>query len=283
MRQYRVLTVTVMTWVNYLRSGEFFQLNSNKCVWMLVMLLYHNCSRALQMPLGAIHKKVQTSKTSAYRRQQQHTFRHCQLGHVIPGYAILVAVCLFMLPMLEVAVQHKQLTTTHHTNPADLCGGHVTFSHSHLVLASLDNMLPAMVLQNRIVWSNIHLSHSLSHSSINRHVFLSLGFNAPSCLKKVVMVVILLLLLSGDIETNPGPVGEHSNKQRWEVELEAIYSCQRASLSISWSFRKHTDLRWPWSSAGCSDGCGCTVVSPWAPAQCEKWNTGQDQSTIFWP
>ena len=159
------------------------------------------------MPLSAIHKKVQTSKTSACQRQQQHTFRHCQLGHVIPGHAILVAVCIFMLPMLEVAAEHKQLTTTHHTNPADQCGGHVTFSNSPLLLPSLNNMLPAMVLQNRVVQSNMHLSHSLSY--IHRHVSLSLGFSVPSSLKKVLMVVVLLLLLSGDVETNPGPVGEH--------------------------------------------------------------------------
>ena len=158
------------------------------------------------MPLSAVHKKVQTSKN---RRQQQHTFRHCQLGNVIPGHAILVAVCLFMLPMLEVAAEHKQLISTHHTNPADLCGSHVTFGDSPLVLPSLDKVLPAMVLQNRAMNSNMHLSCFLSYSSIHQHVSLSLGLGVPSSLKKVVMVVVLLLLLSGDIETNPGPIGEH--------------------------------------------------------------------------
>ena len=162
------------------------------------------------MPLSASgHKKFQTSKTSAYRRQQQDTFCHCQLGHVIPGHAILVAVCIFMLPMLEVAAEHKQITTKHHTIPADQCGGHVTFSNSPLVLPSLNNMLSAMVLQNRVVWSNMCLSHSSSHSSIS-HISLGLRLSVPSSLKMMVMVVVLLLLLSGDIETNPGPVGEHS-------------------------------------------------------------------------
>ena len=152
-----------------------------------------------------MHQKVRTSTVSAYRRQQhQYMYCHCQLGHVIPGHAILVAVCIFMLPMLEVAAEHKQLTTTHHTN---LHGGHVTFCHSPLVLPSFSNMLPAMVLQNRVVWSNIHRSHSLSHSSI-RHVFLKLGLSVSYSLKVVGMVVILLLLLSGDVETNPGPDGE---------------------------------------------------------------------------
>ena len=159
------------------------------------------------MPLSAMHQKVRTSTVSAYQRKHQYIYRHCQLGHVIPCHAILVAVCIFMLPMLEVAAEHKQLTTTHHTNPADLCGDHVTFSDSPLVLPSLNNMLPAMVLQNKVVWSNIHLSHSLSHSSIHQ-VFLKLDISVSYSLKVVGMVMILLLLQSGDIETNPGPDGE---------------------------------------------------------------------------
>ena len=162
------------------------------------------------MPLSVLHQKVRPSTLSAYQRQQhQYIYHRCQLGHVIPGHAILVAVCIFMLPMLKVAAEHKLLTTTHHTNLADLCGGHVTFSNSHLVLPSLDNMLPAMVLQSRVVWSNIYLSHSLSHSSIH-HVFLKLGLSVCYSLKLVGVVVILLLLLSGDIETNPGPDGQYT-------------------------------------------------------------------------
>ena len=161
------------------------------------------------MPFSAVPKKVRTSTVSAYRRKHQYIYRHCQLGHVIPGHAILVAVCTLMLPMLEVAAEHKQLTTTHHTNPANLCGGHVTFSDSHLVLPSLSNILPAMALQNRVVWSNIHLSHFLSHSSVCQ-VFLKLGLSVSYSLKVVGMLVILLLLLSGDIETNPGPDGEYT-------------------------------------------------------------------------
>ena len=154
-----------------------------------------------------MHQKVLTSTVSVYQRK--HQYIHCQLGHMIPGHAILVAVCIFMLPMLEVAAENKQLITAHHTNPADLCGGHLTFSDSHLVLPSLNNMLPAMVLQNKVVWSNIRLSHSLSHSSI-RHVSLKLGLSVSYRLKVVGMVVILLLLQSGDIETNPGPDGEYT-------------------------------------------------------------------------
>ena len=152
-----------------------------------------------------MHQKVQTSTVSAYRRKHQYIYYHCQLGHVIPGHAILVAVCIFMLPMLEVAAERKQLTTTHHTNLTDHCGGHVTFSDSPLVLPSFSNVLPAMALQNKVLK---YLSHSFSHSSIC-HVSLGLGISVPSCLK-VVMMVFLLLLLSGDVETNPGPVGEDS-------------------------------------------------------------------------
>ena len=158
------------------------------------------------MPLSAKHKKVQAS-TSVYRRQKhQYSYHHhCQLGHVIPSHAILVAVCILMLPMLEVAAEHALLTTTHHTNPS---GGHLAFSHTTLVLPSLSNLLPAMVLQNKVVKPSIHFSHSLYHSRSD-HNPLGLGLSVPSSLQMMVMVFALLLLLSGDIETNPGPVGEH--------------------------------------------------------------------------
>ena len=158
------------------------------------------------MPLSAVHRKVRTSTVSAHQRQHQYICHHCQLGHVIPGYAILVAVCILMLPMLKVAAEHALLTTTHHlTNPADLRDSHMTFHHSPLVLPSFSNVLPSMALQNKVVK---HLSCSFSKSSIC-HVSLGLGFSVPSSMKMMMMVVTLLLLLSGDIETNPGPVGEH--------------------------------------------------------------------------
>ena len=113
--------------------------------------------------------------------------------------------------MLEVAAEHKQLITTHHTNPAHLYGGHVTFSHFSMSLPSLSNVLPAMILQNKVVKPSMHLLDFLSHSKSD-HISLGLGLSVPSCLRKVVMVVVLLLLLSGDVETNPGPVGEHITK-----------------------------------------------------------------------
>ena len=159
---------------------------------------------SLQMPLSAKHKKVQTSTSPYQRQQQQCIYHHCQLSHVIPGHAILVAVCILMLPMLEVATEHKQLIST---NPVEQCHC-MTFSHASLVLPSLSNVLSAMVIQNTVVRSNMCLSrfsHSLSYLSIC-HVSLCLGFSVSFNLRKV--LVVLLLLLSGDIETNPGPDGE---------------------------------------------------------------------------
>ena len=108
-----------------------------------------------------------------------------------------------MLPMLElVLTEHVQLATTcyiNHVHPR-----HMTFSHTHL-LPFLSNILPAMVLQNKVVWSNIKCLSS-SHCKVY-HVSLS---QAPTGLMRrvVVVVVLLLLLMSGDIEMNPGPVGE---------------------------------------------------------------------------
>ena len=74
-------------------------------------------------------------------------------------------------------------------------------------------ILPAMALQNEIVKSNIWcLSRSSSHASVHRVSF-SPVFSVPSGLGRMVVgaVVVLLLLMSGDIETNPGPVGECIN------------------------------------------------------------------------
>ena len=79
-------------------------------------------------------------------------------------------------------------------------------SHTPLVLPSLNNVLPAMVLQNRV---NIK---RLSHTSSVRRVSLSPAPTVPAGLRRrvvvVVVVVLLVLLMSGDIETNPGPVGK---------------------------------------------------------------------------
>ena len=145
----------------------------------------------------------------AYRKQRQYIYRHCQLCHVTPSYAVMVGVCILMLPMLELANEHVQLTTTCHINHVP--PPHMTFSHTPLELPFLNNVLPAMVLQNQQAWSDIKCSSYTSpHSSVCRFS-LSPGSTIPSGLgRRVVGVVMLLLLLmSGDIETNPGPVGEY--------------------------------------------------------------------------
>ena len=140
----------------------------------------------------------------------------CQLGHVTASHAFLLAMCIFMLPMLVVAAEHVQLATTDHMNPMDqrcIHLHHRTFKHAPLMLPSLNNILPAMALQNEIVKSNIWcLSHSSSHTSA-RCVSFSPGFSVPPGLGRMVVgaVVALLLLMSGDVEMNPGPVGEYIN------------------------------------------------------------------------
>ena len=98
-------------------------------------------------------------------------------------------------------------------NPVDQCcvyPRHKTFKHAALILPSLDKILPAMVLQNGVVKSNIWcLSCSSSHASVY-HVSSSPILSIPLGVRKIVVgaVVVLLLLMSGDIELNPGPFGE---------------------------------------------------------------------------
>ena len=157
---------------------------------------------SLQMPSSPGNRKFQTNVMKAYRKQRHYNFRHCQPCHitrVIHAHAVILAVCLLMLPMLELATEHVHLTTTCRMNPINRVPP--SRSHTPLVLPSLNNVLPAMVLQN---------IKCLSYISSVRHVSLSPALTAPTSLgRRVVgMVVLLLLLMSGDIETNPGPVGE---------------------------------------------------------------------------
>ena len=145
-----------------------------------------------------------------YQRPQQYIYHPRQLGHVSPGLSLLVSVCVLMLPMLGLADDHVQLTTMYHMSLIHQCyihSRHMTFNHTPLLLPSLNNVLPAMVLQNRVARSNIGCPSS--HSDLP-HYFPILHLSLPTGLgRRVVgMVLVLLLLLSGDIETNPGPVGE---------------------------------------------------------------------------
>ena len=142
----------------------------------------------------------------AYRNQRQYIYRHCQLCHVTTSYAVIVGVCILMLPMLELATE-RVLTTTCHINhvPAP---PRMTFSHTaKLELPSLNNVLPAMVLQNQLPWLNITCpSYTSSYSNVH---CVSLSLASTGLGRRVVgVVVLLLLLMSGDIEMNPGPVGE---------------------------------------------------------------------------
>ena len=159
---------------------------------------------SLQMPSSIGQRKVQNNLTKAYRKQRQYIYRGCQLCHVTTSYAVIVRGCVLMLPMLELATEHVQLKTIYYKNcvPRYVHPCHMTFSHTPF----LSNVLPAMALQNRVEWSNIKCLSS--HSSVS-HVFLEIS-PAPTGLGRSVVgvVVLLLLLMSGDIETNPGPVGE---------------------------------------------------------------------------
>ena len=166
-----------------------------------------------------------------FRRSQPHLIRprfQCQLGHVTPDHAIPLAVCIFMLSMLVVVAEHMQLATRDRMNHVDQCciySHHTTFKHAPLMLPSLNKILPAMVLQNDVVKSNIWcLSCSSSHASVD-HVSSSPALSIFSDLGKIVVgaVVVLLLLMSGDVEMNPGPFGEcvmmASSLQKEEVHF----------------------------------------------------------------
>ena len=147
----------------------------------------------------------------AYRRPQQYIYDHSQLGHVSPGLGLLVSVCVLMLPMLGLVDEHAQLTTMYHMNLINQWNvrpRHMSFSHTPLLLPSLNNVLPAMALQNRVARRNIGCPSYTSSPSGVRHVPSILHLNLPSGLERRVVGVVLnlLLLLSGDIETNPGPV-----------------------------------------------------------------------------
>ena len=152
---------------------------------------------------------------NAYRKPQQYIYHghHCQLGYMARGHTILVSVCIFMLPMLSLAAEHVQLTNIHHINTIkqwDVHPGHMVFIHTPLVLPTLSNVLPALVLHSSLVRSSIRCPAYTSSCSSVCCVPLSQCLYLPFCLgrRMVVMVLALLLLLSGDIETNPGPAGQ---------------------------------------------------------------------------
>ena len=178
----------------------------------------------------------------AYRKQRHYIYRHCQLCHVTPSYALIVGVCIIMLTMLELATEHVQLKSMYctnsikHVHPCPVTFSHtfhmnlhhcMTFSHTHL-LPFPNNVLPAMVLQNREAWSNIkcpsshfrvcQVSHSPAPTGLGRRV--------------VRVVIILLLLMSGDIEMNPGPLSKCEVLET-EIYNHVLSSTQLASDIIT--------------------------------------------------
>ena len=177
---------------------------------------------SLQMPISAEYRPLQTNTMKAYRKQRQHTvYRHCQLCHVTPSCTVIVGVCILVLPMLELATEHVQLTTMYYMDSINhVHARHMTFghkplvlpslSHKPLVVPSLNNVLPAIAFENGIAWSNVR--YQSTHSRVC-HVTPSAVSTVSSGLgRRVVRVVVLLLLLmSGDIETNPGPVGKRTS------------------------------------------------------------------------
>ena len=148
----------------------------------------------------------------AYQKhsRKQYNYHQCQLGRVTPGNALLISMCLLMLPMVQLSTEHVQLAITYHMIPINQWYAyqhHLNISHIPLVLPSLSNLLPAIILQNSVVRLNICCP---SYTSPPSNICDSLHFNLLSSLVRSVVAVVLalLLLLSGDIETNPGPVGE---------------------------------------------------------------------------
>ena len=175
------------------------------------------------MPVSSRHWKVHNYALNACQRQRQYIYNHCQLSSMTPGHALIVSVCIVMLPMLGLASEHVQLKTTYHINAVNkmyIYPCHMSFHHTTLVLPSLNNVLPAMVLQNRVVKLNIGCRFHFSSYFSVQHVSSSWVY---FCLgRKVVgMVVFLLLLLSGDIELNPGPLGEYPHQ--FKTFLHATY------------------------------------------------------------
>ena len=208
------------------------------------------------MPISAGYRKLQTNAMKAYPKQRQHIYLHCQLCHVTRSCAVIVGVCILMLPMLELATEHVQLATMYcvdSINHVHAC--HMTFANKPLVLPSLNNVLPAIAFENRIAWSNI--GYQSTHSRVC-HVAIT---QAPTSLGRRVVgvMVLLLLLMSGDIETNPGPVGKHTPlmyiaykklKHTYHLmksidgsfghfqgqESESVFSCVQNTLLVSATF-----------------------------------------------
>ena len=159
---------------------------------------------------------MQINKNRTWEKYRRASLRphihHHQLSHVTLNYSLPLVMCVLMLPMLVVAVEHMQLATTYRMNPLDRCSL-MTFIRTPLVLPSLNNVLPAMVLQNRGVRLNTGCAScfsSYTYTNIQSDsLTLSLRVFFSVARMVVAVVVIFRLLLSGDVELNPGPLGEY--------------------------------------------------------------------------
>ena len=162
------------------------------------------------MPISIGHRKVPIDTMKTYHKQRQYIYRHCQPGYVTPGNALLISVCFLLLPVMRLTAEHVQIATVYQMTSITqlhVLRHHMILSHT---LPLLSNVLPAMVLHNCVVKLNIGCPlHTSFHFRVS-HIPFSQCPNHPFSLGKMVVGVVLalLLLLSGDIETNPGPVGE---------------------------------------------------------------------------
>ena len=229
---------------------------------------------SLQMPISAGHGKPQNKAMKAHRKQRQYIYRHCQLCRVTPSYAVFVGVCIVILPMLELATERVQLTTMYCRNPINLAHPHhMTFSHTHL-LPFLSNVLPAIVLQNTVAWSNIKCQSS--HSRV-RHVSLSPTPTVPTGLgRRVVGVVLLLLLLiSGDIETNPGPIGECTSLM-YTFRMDAYFIQLHNWMSVTQlKIGLHNWLPWCITCEAKLPGCATRVFESYVFVRMNGLNAAQ--------
>ena len=169
------------------------------------------------MLIATGRRKVQTSTAiimKAYRKHNRnqclYSYHQCHLGHVTPGNALLISVCILMLPIVQLLAEQA---TKYHVNPINQWYAHqhhMNATHTPLVLpGSLTNVLPAIVLQNSVVSLTIGCpSYTSSHSSIRHSLHLNLLTGLGKSVMVVTLALLLLLIMSGDIETNPGPLGE---------------------------------------------------------------------------
>ena len=154
------------------------------------------------MPISAGYRKVQNNAVKACRKHRQHTvYRHCQLCHVTPTCALIVGVCILMLPMLELANERVQLATMYDRN-------HINHVH-------------APDLRAHPISQQCATSHGPPEQSSVVKYQMSVPLQCPLCYAQPSSHygygseeedgggggASTTILMSGDVEMNPGPVG----------------------------------------------------------------------------